>query len=176
MASAMDELRTTSAAELSLRVLARKVGASHQAPYRHFGDRQGFLVALAAQCLAELTREQRVAIDAATTDRERVLAAGSAYVRWAGENPHAFQLVFDCSVNPPGAPPADLAEAIDAHAVILRETTERAATAGLVGDSPASATALWGLVHGLADLITLGHTTPEGAADALGALLFPGGA
>src|SRR3989304_7698234 len=43
-------------AKLSLREAARLVGVSHNAPYRHFPDRESLLAALAAEGFAALGR------------------------------------------------------------------------------------------------------------------------
>ena len=44
--AAHESLRTISAADLSIRELARRVGVSANAPYRHFADRDALLAAL----------------------------------------------------------------------------------------------------------------------------------
>ncbi len=44
--AARESLRTIPAAELSIRELARQVGVSANAPYRHFADRESLLAAL----------------------------------------------------------------------------------------------------------------------------------
>src|SRR5919206_3833931 len=70
---------------LSLRETARRAGVSHNAPYRHFPDREALLAALAAQGFAMLGEQLR-----GKPGREM----GEAYVRFALEQPQRFRLMF----------------------------------------------------------------------------------
>src|SRR5690349_3579164 len=72
-------------AALSLRELARRAGVSHNAPYRHFADREALLAALAADGFRMLGEVLGVA-----SSRHR----GEAYVRFALEHPQLFRLMF----------------------------------------------------------------------------------
>ena len=49
------------AERLSLRRVAKTVGASHQAPYVHFGDKRRFLAAVAGMGLQEAADEAAIA-------------------------------------------------------------------------------------------------------------------
>ncbi len=76
--AARSQLRTGGVESLSLRELARQVGVSPAAPYRHFADRQALLAALAAQGLTDLAasiRERR------SGGREAVVTAYLAFAR-----------------------------------------------------------------------------------------------
>ena len=81
---------------LSLRGLARRAGVSHNAPYQHFADKDALLAAIAEQGFGLLAD----AIESSQTDagtdsfRERLIAAGQGYVRFAIEHPHHFRLMF----------------------------------------------------------------------------------
>src|ERR1700740_773464 len=46
-------------AGFTLREVARRAGVSHNAPYRHFADREELLAAVAAQGFRELTQAMR---------------------------------------------------------------------------------------------------------------------
>ena len=76
---------------ISLRDLARRAGVSHNAPYRHFADRQALLVALAEEGFALLAAELRD-----KPWREQAVA----YVRFALANPERFSLMFTRAVPP----------------------------------------------------------------------------
>src|SRR5688572_33107199 len=70
---------------LSLREVARRSGVSHNAPYRHFPDRDSLLAALAAEGFREFG-------DAlAKRPRQEM---GEAYVEFALEHPQRFRLMF----------------------------------------------------------------------------------
>src|SRR6266480_4862833 len=85
--AALAMLKRMPAGQISVRELAREAGVSHAAPYKHFGDRRGFLVALAATCMAEFLHAQQQAMTVAPTG-ERLLRVGEAYVRYGVEHPH----------------------------------------------------------------------------------------
>src|SRR6266849_10299695 len=69
---------------LSLREAARRAGVSHNAPYRHFPDRESLLAAIAAEGFAMLG--ERLKGQAGRKKAE-------AYVRFAIENPQRFRLM-----------------------------------------------------------------------------------
>src|SRR5438046_5208157 len=78
-------------AALSLREAARRAGVSHNAPYRHFPDREALLAALAAEGFAMLGERLR-----GKPGREM----GAAYVSFALEQPQRFRLMFRCVLTP----------------------------------------------------------------------------
>jgi AcrR family transcriptional regulator len=117
-------------ASLSVREAARRAGVSHNAPYRHFPDREALLAALAADGIAALDKVLN-----GKSGRE----LGEAYVRFALAHPQRFRLTFM-----KGEP---------------RATYERFASAfaGSGAEAKVAAAAAWGLIHGLASLILDGH-------------------
>jgi AcrR family transcriptional regulator len=71
-------------AEFSVAKVARRLGISTAAPYRHYSDRDHLLAAVATAAARELTEEIRNAALAAGDDPvERFASAGAAYVRYA---------------------------------------------------------------------------------------------
>src|SRR6185369_3100540 len=70
---------------LSLREVARRAGVSHNAPYRHFPDRDGLLVALVEEGFQML-------LDALARRPRREM--GEAYVDFALSHPQRFRLMF----------------------------------------------------------------------------------
>ena len=54
--TALEQLRAGSAEDLSLRALARAVGVSQTAPYRHFADKGELLAAMATRATATCWR------------------------------------------------------------------------------------------------------------------------
>lgn len=135
---------------ISLRDLARRAGVSHNAPYRHFADRQALLAALV---------EEGFALLAAALQGKSWRDQALAYVRFALGNPERFRLMF-ATTSP----------------VDLRRTIEEAA--GPEARSAAHAT--WAMVHGLAQLILSGHfagADPEALVrETLAAVRFAAGA
>ncbi len=127
-------------AALSLRDVARRAGVSHNAPYRHFPDREALLAALAAEGFAMLGERLR-----GKPGREM----GEAYVRFALEEPQRFRLMFG-GVLPLAKHPELGAAARAAHEALV------AAFKDLPRPQLAAAAA-WSLVHGLSQLLLDGH-------------------
>ena len=82
-------LETEGLSGLSLREAARRAGVSHNAPYRHFADRESLLAALAAEGFGLLAAAQREA-----AAKIGLRGMGEAYVRFALAHPERFQLMF----------------------------------------------------------------------------------
>ena len=80
---------------ISLRKIAKEIGVSHQAPYRHFESREHVLAALRAegfQALAEASQNaQRKHPKSARLQLE---STGEAYVKQALSRPALYQLMF----------------------------------------------------------------------------------
>ncbi|KPK06899.1 MAG: hypothetical protein AMJ64_08060 [Betaproteobacteria bacterium SG8_39] len=133
-------------AALSLRETARRAGVSHNAPYRHFADRDALLAALAAEGFAQLD----AALDAGGQAGPR--GRGEAYVRFALEHPQRFRLMFGGTLRL-DAHPALREAAAQTYAGLTRAF---AALTGREGAAVAAAAA-WSLTHGLAQLLLDGH-------------------
>ncbi len=171
--AALDLLETTSAAKISLREVARRAGVSHNAPYHHFGDRAALLRALGVRGMAALLAAQEEAVAAADGPVERVRALGLAYVRYAAAHPQAFALVFDPDYCAAGSPSAEMSPLIARNEDLLGGEVEALVREpGYEGRDPvALSAALWSTVHGMAQLVTLGHLPLEAAEPALDALV-----
>jgi AcrR family transcriptional regulator len=131
---------------LSVREAARRAGVSHNAPYRHFADRDALLEGLAEEGVAQL--EQALA---GLSGRQ----LGEAYVRFARAHPQRFRLMFT------------------RRRQALHERFARAFS-GLGVEADVGGAAAWSLVHGLACLILDGQLPgdEEFVARALGAMRF----
>jgi AcrR family transcriptional regulator len=90
----LKELETADFADLSLRQLAREVGVSATAVYRHFPDKQALMQALANAGIEQLGRFQQQAAADSDGSADAFAATGRAYVRWALANPALFRLTF----------------------------------------------------------------------------------
>src|SRR5215831_1055457 len=83
----------------TLREVARRAGVSHNAPYRHFRDREDLLAAVAAQGFRELTRAMIEAAAGKSDALERLKCAGLGYVTFALRRPEHFTVMFDAPVS-----------------------------------------------------------------------------
>src|SRR5215470_176733 len=84
---------------LTLREVARRAGVSHNAPYRHFRDRDDLLAAMAAQGYRELTHAMLAAVKDKFDPVERLKHAGLGYVTFALRRPEHFTVIFDAPVS-----------------------------------------------------------------------------
>ena len=152
--------RLSAGDDLSLRAVARDVGVSATAIYRHFPDKDALLNALAHETADRLGNAQMAASVAAGGGLAGFQACGAAYVTFAIENPALFRLMSARTDFEQRAGDAEVSTAMR----FLRESID-----GLLpGDADAGQrrdTALhaWSLVHGLALLILDGHvqSSPE---------------
>src|SRR6202044_1998421 len=67
----------------TLREVARRAGVSHNAPYRHFHDKNDLLAAVAAQGFDRMTESMKQAMSKGRTAAERLSLAGRGYVQFA---------------------------------------------------------------------------------------------
>ncbi|HZF54800.1 MAG TPA: TetR/AcrR family transcriptional regulator [Polyangiaceae bacterium] len=162
---AIELIRSEGPEGFTLRELARRLGVSHAAPYRHFADRGALLTAVAALGCDELAAAIRAALDEAGADlRARFLAAGYAYVRFALDMPAHFRTMFE-------SPEVDTADPAYSEATarcrgILIEFIRDGQQRGLLvkGDPEGIATPVWAMHHGLASLASAGAFEAHGPA------------
>jgi len=140
-------------AGLTLRGVAREVGASHAAPKNHFDDLTGLLSELAAIGFTRFADRMQAAAAAQTAPTDRLNAIGRAYVEFALAEPGLFQLMFR-------------GERLDKSRPALNAAMERAfgtltgsVSATHEGDpdvaraTRAHAARAWSMVHGYAILL-----------------------
>lgn len=141
--------------DLSLRELARGIGVSPAAVYRHFPNKEALLAALAQEGLAMLGGAQRAAYDAAGGGMTGFVETGRAYVRFALAHPALFRLVFAH-----GDPALLKPDKSDPASQLLHDATAR-----LTGGDPAAAERLalqaWSLAHGIAMLMLDRRLPPD---------------
>jgi AcrR family transcriptional regulator len=136
--------------DLSLRQVARRVGVSHNAPYRHFEDKESLLAAVAEQGFQSLlvaigTAKQGIPPDSP----QRLEAIGVAYVHFALAHPFHYRLMFGdyrCNLSKYSA----LAEAAQQSFMVLVNTIREGQMAGIfrLADPVDMARVAWSLVHG----------------------------
>lgn len=142
-------LESNAAEDISLRQIAREVGVSATAVYRHFPDKAALMAALAQAGIEQMAAWQSA--EAARADPDSAFAAtGRAYVRWALANPALFRLVFgECK----GVGQTVFGD--NAAATLLRTFAQ-----DLTPDEPGAQRLMiqaWAVVHGLAMLMLDGQ-------------------
>ncbi len=161
VARGLSLLESKGLAAVSLREIAREVGVSPRAPYRHFADKSALLAAIAEEGFirfAAALASSRPSSRRRASPQRRLQALGAAYIDFAIGHPHLVALMFgdafpDRARRFPALHRAALAafallddavqEALDA-----RGQRRRAATV-----TSLTAISAWALVHGLADLL-----------------------
>ena len=153
---ALETLREQGDTAISLRALAKQLGVSAPALYRHFSDRDSLLAELAVTGFEEL-RERLLAVDQ-RVPRRALIDIGLVYVGFAQDEPNLYRLMFGGRVLPKGAHPK-LDEAGHGAFKVLEDTIARAQQVGYLKPMPVAlmTAAAWSLVHGLAQLSIDGH-------------------
>lgn len=147
IAAGLKRLEAGDGGELGLRALARDVGVSATALYRHFPDKEALLDALADEGLRRLGALQAQAWLKAGGGVAGFKATGIAYVRFAHDDPALFRLSFTRQM-------PERKEGGDGGEVaynLLRAGVGEALPG--VADPDTAALHAWSLVHGLAMLV-----------------------
>jgi AcrR family transcriptional regulator len=144
-------------ASFTLREVARRAGVSHNAPYRHFRDKDALLAAVAAQGFRELTLAMREAGARQPKALDRLKRSGLAYVAFAVRRPEHFTVMFDAPVRSSKDPEYAEAsqEAFDTLVNYIRNCQEEGQLPA--GNTLERALYAWSLVHGIAKLAIAGR-------------------
>jgi AcrR family transcriptional regulator len=140
---------------LSFREVSRRVGVSHQAPYKYFDSRDDILAELLTRAFAEFAGhlERRPATSDPYDDMR---AMGEAYFDYARRHPLKYRLMFGTPMPHPERHPQMMAQARQAFELLkarLRDVPVRPATASAPTDVDLDALFVWSSIHGLASLL-----------------------
>jgi AcrR family transcriptional regulator len=153
--TAIAQLREVGADELSLRALARAIGVSQTAPYRHFADKGELLAAMATRGYRDLQAGlQRAEAGAGESAAAQLTAVAHAYVDYAAGNPQLFKLMFGPAVQPAQRYP-ELREASRDTFRLVQDILQRGIDQGVFhysGDLAYLTNAAWSSIYGLATL------------------------
>jgi|SRR5947209_1271445 len=145
-------------AAVTLREVGRLAGVSHNAPYKHFTDKEDLLAAIAAR---ELRSSDRTT---PTHGADELMRMMTAYARRARKYPERFKLTFGRWSS--GSP--ELATTANAARQRLVDAVRRAQDAGELpaGDPERLASLIHAVAHGAADLAISGHLAKRGKGHA----------
>jgi len=152
--TAIEQLRNGGEDELSLRALARSVGVSQTAPYRHFADKGELLAAMATRGYRDLLAALHAAGDPLPDcPTEQLIGFAHAYVDYAGRQPQMFKLMFGPAVQPAEKYP-ELREASRETILLVQTILRRGMELGQFREQNYVylANAAWAGIHGLATL------------------------
>jgi AcrR family transcriptional regulator len=155
---------------VGLRAAARLAGVSHNAPYRHFKNRESILAALAARGLTELGERMARAARGHADARQALVAIAETYVALAAERPHLFRLMFGQEVADKERYPAVREAGMSAYKVLVDTIVEGQRSGVIRAGSPEElALGHWAIVHGVASLHVDGRMLVERARESGGA-------
>lgn len=172
LAAAVAEARRAGPQSVQVRPLAKSVGVSPAAIYRHVSNIDALLAEVAQQARQEVAvrlADRRDATPGGRTSkdtaRNRFRAIGRAYIDFAVAEPHLFDTAFaPCGVEPPTA---DDPSPWDVLVSGIQELVD----AGIVPSSAGDRAALiaWAGVHGIASILvrkaTVGRIDDDAAID-----------
>ena len=169
MAAALEDLEAGDRFAVNFHQIARRLGVSHGAIYRHFPSKQHLVDALARSGFEQLTAafQDALAPLADASARERIAALPRVYVRFALAAPALTRLMFSGAAADRHRDPALKQAAFEAISVLQAEVTRAAADGLLPPEDVLDATRfLWASIHGLAALRIEGQLDGMLASDA----------
>jgi len=144
-------------AAFTLREVARRAGVSHNAPYRHFRNREDLIAAVASEGFRELASAMRAAAEKQNNALTRLKHAGLAYVGFALRQPEHFTVMFDVPRSEDLSPEAAAAakEAFSELSLLVQAVQADGHFAHI--DLQQQTLYAWSTVHGVAKLATAGR-------------------
>jgi AcrR family transcriptional regulator len=155
--ASLELLRHPASGDFTLREIARRAGVSHNAPYRHFRDKDDLLAAIAEQGFERLTAAIQSAAGKGQTPFQQLQSAGIAYVEFAQAQPEHFSVMFSIDLRESRHVSAKAAaEKCFAELVNLVVASRQAQSPRSVPPETAALVA-WTQVHGIAVLALRGQ-------------------
>ena len=140
---------------LSLREVARRLGVSHQAPYKHYPSRDHLLAEVVGRAFASFAE----ALDARPRTGDPMAdlrSMGRAYLSYAFAHPLQYRLMFGTPLPDADRHPAMLAQARHPFALLqeaLRMVVRASGGTVVAARIDADALFVWSTMHGLASAL-----------------------
>lgn len=150
----LEILNKEGAHSLSLRDVARRVGVSHMAPYRHFPDKEALMAAIALEGFVALGEKVRAAVTPhAGNPATQLEEAAIAYVDFALDDTEHLRVMFGGFFERASYP--STREAATSVLAGLEAILQACQETGLVRKEPVErqAVAAWASVHGITLLL-----------------------
>ena len=139
--------------ELSLGLVAKKLGVRPPSLYHHFKDKGELLDAVAHEgwdLLNELMTDARAK---QTSVRDKLTALGVAYVKFARDNPALYRVMYDCSRDKENLPEHLHADNDSAYCQVRDTLVEAGASPLDETELELATTAAWCAAPGLAEMV-----------------------
>jgi AcrR family transcriptional regulator len=156
--AACDHLQRENAESLSLRALAREIGVSQTAPYRHFDSKNALFAGIATWGFQILGGQMQASLADQTSPMESFLTLGHCYLDFSREHAEKYQLFFDSSLVEFDEYP-QLQEASGVCFDHLLDVIRLGKQDGLFAEREEEeiAAIIWAGLHGMASLLQLDH-------------------
>lgn len=138
--------------KLSLRDVARRLGVSHQAPYKHYPTRDHLLAEVMRRCFEDFA----LFLDAtqgSASAQDDMQAMGEAYLAYAIENPLQYRLMFGTPWPSAVEHPALLQDAQHSFLVLRRAIARMRGRTAITAQDDLDALFVWSSMHGLATIL-----------------------
>lgn len=155
--------------KLSIREAAKAAGVSHQAPYRHFKDRDALLAALAQDGLEKLYGAMCESARNSDSALDRLVGVAEGYFDWAASNPEHFRLMFGRSIPDHSASEGLQKASADVLQLVLTVVDDNQKSGNVrKEETRAVARQFWAAVHGASILFIDDQFKPLGLDTILG--------
>jgi len=146
-------IEKTGLCSLSIREIAKKAGVTHQAPYRHFKDRETLIVTLAEEGFEKLATSIANAVNSTNDPLEKLKLLSGSYMQWAQAHPAHFRMMFSKDVAKSESS-KKLQEAQEKLLILTLQIVETAQKEDLIppGDARFYARQIWAANHGVTSL------------------------
>ncbi len=141
--------------KLSLRAVARDLGVSQTAPYRHFTDKTHLLSLLAQQGFQELADcTHKAAMLHPQDTLKAIMGVGMSYLKFAQEHPEHYRLMFGGTLKHECGNNELKNVSLSSFGVIQQQMTLGVERGDLIQQEPTLlARSCWAKVHGMAMLL-----------------------
>ena len=159
----IDMLNDKGISGISLREIARNIGVGHNAPYRHFRNKQQLLEAIAEDGFRRLkAKNTRIELEFASDPEGQIFESAMHVVSMAAEQPNLFQLMFGGHILPQDCGSAlktAADEAMQSLVGIIRNGQQKKVF--ISGDPVTLALSTMSMIQGLAIMVSSGKLRPQ---------------
>lgn len=163
LSAATDLLDHAGLEGVTLRAVGAAAGVSHNAPYKHFPDKEALLAAVAANELRALDASMRRIASMSADPLERLRAVAREHIAWAIRHPRRFRLVFGSWSRHDD----DLHLAASAARLTLLDAVATAQQSEAIRQAEPEQVAalLMATAHGAVDMYLSGHLVADGKGE-----------
>ncbi len=156
-------LNSKGVSSISLREIARTIGVGHNAPYRHFRNKQELLEAIAEAGYRQLTaKHTRLELEFAHDPETQLFESAMHVIGMAADRPNQFELMFGGYLRPEDCG-AEIKQAADESVQSLMRIIRNGQRQGafIPGDPAKLALSCMSMIQGLAMMVASGKLRPR---------------